>query len=547
MGAFAMCRRSVFGMAVAAGMAMGVGGCGGNGVTVKNENPKGTVGGLVVDGVTLQPIDGVAVRILSAGGSFESTTGTDGFYKIPAVPSGGFTLELSKEGFLAVRIVSTLEGSVGNFPIASPIETVPPVGLVATGPDFVVRVVDTNGAAVAGVTATGRTTFSYVDLSSGTPRYVGGTVISTQTAADGRLVFKGLPNVATYGSLSGSYTYDALLGTISATDLVVSVAPLAVMGQDNYAYAGGTFRYSLVQLDGSLPQIVLGGPTDPLRVVESNVEWLKDGFTLPSFSLPVTGSTIPTAGPITIAFSEAVNPATLRAQVFTEAGLPGPALTPTVSLNLVALAPIAPFDAGHRYNLVLHADAALNPGSATRQRNADVPFFATPSAAAQPTVVSAKLTAGATSGTVQLVLSEPIGLGNGAAQNYPCVVFYEGVNLDGSVGGEPQVAGEWSADPSALSCNYTTSPVAGLFPQFIDSSLLTGTENKDAPAGQPVTGFTNIFTTTFSGYQMSGAMPAANSSTPVAGTKGHLYFSKLATTVRRVDGTPVTDIAFTLQ
>ena len=143
-------------------------GCG-DGVTVNNHNPKGTVGALILDGATQQPLPGVTVTLLSAGGTFHSGTAADGFFRTGAVPAGAFTMQLSKDGYVPVSVQGNLVGTNGNFPIANPLATLGPIGLAPVGPDFVVRVADSNGAAVAGVTGTLRNTFSYVDYSSTVP------------------------------------------------------------------------------------------------------------------------------------------------------------------------------------------------------------------------------------------------------------------------------------------------------------------------------------------------------------------------------------------
>jgi len=525
-------------------------GCGDSGVVVNNVNPLGTVGGLVVDGASQAPLDGVAVRILSAGGTFDTTTGTDGFYKLAGVPAGSFTVQLGKDGFLGVRVQGTLNGAVGNFPISSPISTITPIGLVAVGPDFIVRVVDSSGVAVTGATASARMPFSYVDLATGTPKYTGSTVVSATTAADGRLVFKGLPDVQKFGVGLGGTIYDPSIGYIGVDTVAIAVAPTLVTGQENYQYAGGIFTYRLLQITNSVVQIVLSGPTDSLVILESNLEWLRNGFVAPSAGNYVNGSIIEPAGPITIAFSEAVNPATLRAQVTTEGGLPGPALTPTVNLNLVSLA--GNFAAGQRYNLLLTADAALNPAAPNRQRNANVPFFIKPSDA-KPTVVSAKMNplsavAPAVT-TVTFTLSEPIGFGDGLAQSYDCVVFYEGANFDGSGAGQSLVLGEWATDPNSLTCSTTSPVVPAPAVGAANNGRLTGTENKDNPNAAALTGFSPYFTATFSSYVIASmpGMPAPSYTAPVATGKGHLYFTKTVGSVRRANGEPITDIPFTLQ
>ena len=514
-----------------------------NGVTVDNSNPRGTVGGLIVDAVTEAPLGGVAVTILSAGddGTYQFTTGADGFYRIGNVPAGAFTIQFGKMGYVTAQTTNTLVGAVGNFPISSPIATLAPIGLFATGPSFVLRVVDANGAAVSGVKATARMMASYVSMENGTLQPGGNIAVTTTSAADGRLVFAGLPDTGQLGTLISTPTYVPSVGYVGVNNILVSIEPVNVMGQDNYQYAGGVFIFSTLTASSTVQQVVLAGPSDPLRIVESNIEWLKDTFVLPGPGAPIPGSVVPTNGPITIAFSEAIDPVTLRAQIVAEAGGAGPTLMPTVNLNLVTLAPATPFEGGKRYNLILHANTALNPGLPNRQRDASVPFFAKIDPATKPSVVSAKLT-----GTVvQFVLSEPVGLGDGAAQSYTCVVFYEGINFDNSTAGQSLVSGEWSSDPGALTCS-TVSPVVGVNPVAGNAGVLLGIENKGATFALPITGYSSQFTATFDQYT-TGSMSAAAGGVPIVGTKGHLYFPRLAQTVHRVTGEPVGDVVFTLQ
>jgi hypothetical protein len=502
-----------------------------NGVTVQNQNPKGTVGGLILDGATLMPVTGVAVEIISGGGSFTAMTDATGIFKVTNVPSGTLIVEISKSMYVSARLDAALGGSVGNFPIGSPVTTLPPIGLIPVRADFAVRVVDTNGAPVTGVSGIARTDLSYLDLSSNTPIGNGITSANAKTAADGRLVFKGLPDAAAVG-------VDA--------NVAISIAPIEVTGQDDYQYAGGIFDFELLTLGTSVPQITLFGPNDALLVLASNAEWLRTGFQLPSPATPVNGSLIGAMGPITVSFSEAIDSSTVRAQLSTENGGAGPMLTPTVNLNQLSLVPTTALNAGQRYNLKLYAQTSLSPGLPDRSVDLSAPFFASPAAGSSVTMVSAVLTGN----TIQFTLSEPIGLGNGVGQGFPCAVFYEGVNFDGSAAGQPLVDGEWSTNPSSLSC-ATASPVTSPVPNApaFDNGNISGEENNGNLMAQHETGFATYFSTSFAAYT-TGTAPAVampGSNVPVSGTKGHLYFPTVASSVHRANGQPVTQIDFTIQ
>ena len=204
------------------------------------------------------------------------------------------------------------------------------------------------------------------------------------------------------------------------------------MGTEIYDFLGGKFAFNLNALQYSAQVIHLAGPNTPLTILDSNIEYLRgrSGSGSPAFAAPV-GSLIPINGPIDIAFNQAIDPTTLRAQFLDAAGnLMSTTAMATVSLNSVSITPSVPLPAGKRFNLILHAIAATTAGTNSTASQLDVtaPFFTEPPAGAPITVVaSSVMTNVPASGfiTVSFELSEPIGLGGGNNKPLDCVAFYE--------------------------------------------------------------------------------------------------------------------------
>src|SRR6478672_9483268 len=85
-------------------------------VAVTNQNPHGTVGGVVLDFDGETPLMGATVTLQSAGGTFTGMTDAGGLYTITDVPAGGFWLTIDAPGHEPAYFSSALSASVGNFP-----------------------------------------------------------------------------------------------------------------------------------------------------------------------------------------------------------------------------------------------------------------------------------------------------------------------------------------------------------------------------------------------------------------------------------------------
>jgi hypothetical protein len=493
-------------------------------------NPLGTVGGLLLDAGSQQPLAGVAVKVIAGGTTLSGMSDMNGTFVIPMVPSGPFIFQASLTGYLTAQFASNLGGAVGESPVQDPQTTIGPIGLIKSTGSFSVLLVDQTGAPAAMVKVVGRThQANYVDFSSGNGVGVGSMELTAQSGADGMVQFTGLPEIA------------EVLAYVDP-EFTVDVPPQKIASTNSYSFLGLSLSYNLAQLGmgtGNLqaPTIVLAGPTTALAVLGSNIP------TLNGVTNTVSVLTVPPNGPLTIVFNQAIDPKTVRAQFYNEDGLTLSPAQPmaTVTTNVLTMTPNQALVAAARYDVLLHVDALLSGGSST-EYNTLAPFFVEQASGVTPTVNMGSISRTVNGGTqtVTFTLNEPIGLGQGNTNAIDCVAFYEGVNLDN---GDPAFyPGEWSATAGALKCVSQANP-----PPLFDATILRPIEQA------PFTGFASKFsitinnipgqpTTTNSGA-CSPLAPPASCAGPQMGKTIHLVFSKLAAgaTIRRTNGQPVVD------
>ncbi|MCU1282992.1 MAG: putative lipoprotein [bacterium] len=536
-----------------------IGGCS-QGVSVDNGNPSGTVAGIVLDATSEAPLMGATVTVLAGDKSETAMTDMNGQFAVGKVPAGTFIMTVSQMGFVSAQLTDVLSGSVGNFPVSNPQRTIGPIGLFPATGTFTVHVVDEAGAPVPMLKLSARTGVRQVVYTNGAPVGEGAYEVSATTAADGSAAFMGLP---IYAGLGGT------AGIVDDTFTVV-VPPTKVMGTEIYDFLGGAFPFHLNNLVQSAQVIHLAGPNTALTILDSNIEYLRGriGSASPAFSAPV-GSVIPINGPINIAFNQAIDQSTLRAQFLDADGKLTPQMAmATVSLNVVSISPAMPLAAGKRFNLLLHAVAATAAGTvggASAELNVTAPFFSAPPAGAPITVVANSVvysspTAGAI--TVTFELSEPVGIGNGNNGALDCVAFYEvgsasapGFNNDptNSFQGDWKASTQQGSPPTNLVCRQPVGAGVVGAPE-INVTALTSLETA-TPTTTPtvVTGFSSRFSITVGiaptnanagpckQLNPPGTLPGC--SIPAVGTKVHLIFSRQdsTTTVKRVNGTTAPD------
>ncbi|HEY1587704.1 MAG TPA: carboxypeptidase regulatory-like domain-containing protein [Polyangia bacterium] len=528
------------------------------GVSVDNGNPSGTVAGMVLDATSEAPLMGATVTVIAGDKTQTATTDMNGQFAVGKVPAGTFIMQVTQMGFVTAQLTDMLGGAVGNFPVSNPQVTIGPIGLFPATGTFTVHVVDEAGAAVPSLKLSARTGVRQVVYVNGAPFGQGAYEVSASTGADGVATFTGLP------------IYAGLVGIVDDS-LTVSVPPTKVMGTEVYDFLGASFPFHLNGLVSSAQVIHLAGPNTALTILDSNIEYLRgrSGSGSPAFTAAV-GSLVPINGPITIAFNQAIDPSSLRAEFLDADGKLNAVqpMAPTVSLNVVSLSPANPMSAGKRFNLILHAVAATTAGTVGGAAQLDVtaPFFTEPPSGAPITVVANSVVtnqppSGTGAITVTFELSEPVGVGFGNNGTLVCVAFYEigGANAPG-FDVDPNVVfqGDWkspanSSPPANLVCRQTVGAGIVGAPEM-DVTALTSLESANTMTSPTVvTGFSSKFQISIAmAPTMSHAGPCKQQTMPPmlpgcaipgSGTKVHLIFSRQdsTTTVKRVNGTTAPD------
>ena len=496
-----------------------VGGCGSDqNVTVGTSAAKGSVGGVVLDAAPgLPPLAGASVTVIAGGSTFNATTDVNGTFAVSDVPAGSVVVKLSSMGRFDVYLTQVLDSSAGNFPVSNAALTVGPIAMVSNKGAFSVRVVDENGAAVAGEPVNLRGSASYLDLSNGGVVAKGSVEASATSGMDGTAALAGLPD---WGSI----------GPILPDTILLNFPPKQLQGAAGYEFLGLTLQVAATAFTGvfsQTPTVVLAGPRSPLSVLSSSLDWLE------SFSSGPLGSQVPASGPITVAFNQAIDPASVRVQLLTEFGAAAQAMPmPTVTGNLLSIAFSQPLDAGTRYNLSLHANATYRDQS--KELDVTAPFFVPQAQGTGVSITNASRQDPDNPNDYIVMFSEPVGIGYGSVGSVFCVVFYE-ANLDGDL--NTSSPGEWSGGGlNTLRCDNT-------HPGF---ELRPDEPQLGVTIGSPITGFTTRWriavhpqsANCYNGYACS-----------VSNSTVHLVFSRNVdpnAVFKRSDGTPLPDMTFTM-
>jgi hypothetical protein len=501
-----------------AAAALVVGCSSGDNVTVGTSAARGAVGGVVLDAAPgLPPLASASVTVIAGGSSFPTTTDMNGVFAVHDVPSGSVLVELAAPGHLDVYLHEELPAAAGNFPASNAL-TVGPIAMAGSGGTLKLRVVDEVGAPATGIKVIARSA-GYVDLASAPPMSGGTIEAGATTSSDGTATIAGLPDFAAAGPILDDH-------------VTVAVPPATVMSASPYEFLGLEEQVQARQLGAddatSSLTLVLAGPHTPLTVLASNLDWLLTGVA------GAVGSLVSTAGPIDVVFNQAVNQASVRAELLDENGAPvaAPATTSATGNAVTVTLTGKPLDPATRYNLSLHVDAL---GSTSKSYDALAPFFTPPPATAGAvTIASSSGIDPNNTNDFILEFSEPIGLGSGSTSSIPCVVFYE-ADLDGN--SQVTSAGEWNANGNgALRCE-TDGSHPGFYLRPDEPTFAVNHTS-------PVTGFSSRWRITvrpltavcWNGYQCC------------IGNGGllHLVFSRNTDPgfrVKRVDGSSVPDIA----
>lgn len=511
-------RTSLRGARMTLGLALLAGGCGDQSVTVGNSDVKGSVGGIILDALPgFPPLGNATITVISGGHSTSVHTDDQGYFSVTGVQAGGVVVKIAADGHAPVYVSRTLDFAAGNFPLANPSLTVGPIAVLGTATPWKVRLVDENGGQAANVKITARSAAAYLDLSSGAAVATGVIEASATTGADGLATVAGLPD------------FNAIGGLISDA-ITVSVPPIEVQGAtETYAFLGADFSFNGRKAATQTPTIVLAGAHTPLQVLASSLDYLTAGaaFATPSLVNPT--------GPITVTFNQAINPASVRAIVYNDAGQLPPMVTPqwTTVANVVTISFSSgkPLDAGTRYNLQLHAQSLSDQAKDYTQL---APFFTQlADKNAMVTISNGSHFDTQNQNDYVVVFSEPVGIGFGSAANVACTVFYE-ADLDGN--SQVTSPGEWNPNGnSALKCS-PNDPHLGYY--------LRPDEATGFPA--PQTGFAQRWRLAAKAY---GNMCVGNYQCCAGTATVHFQFSRNpdpATVMRRLNGQPLPDMSFIL-
>jgi hypothetical protein len=346
--------------------ALGFAACGSLHTGATEPSAGGAVGGLVVAaGPGEPPLAGAAVEIVTPRGTVAVTSDQSGFFHAGGVAAGPLTVRVTLDGYLPVLLDAQLGGAAGSVPVAGATLTLGPIGLVRADGALTVQVVDDAGAPAPMVGAIARLPLTYVDYSSdGAPRAAGRSSLAASSGADGVLSFTALPDLAQLGYVVGL-----------SDRLAVDVPPMQVTSaQVPYAFLGVTAFFALEHGSAATPTIVLAGPTSPLRVVDTNVDYLLAAAEGQPF-LAGASQLVDPAGPLVIVFNQAIDPITLSAVLTDEEGQPSSVtLAPSTVGNQLTLAPSQALPGGARLNLALHVEAS---GASDSSRELDIiaPLF----------------------------------------------------------------------------------------------------------------------------------------------------------------------------
>ena len=475
---------------------------------VSNVTPVGSVGGLIVDAVTLKGIKDVDVQVLAGGSVYKAANKTDatGQFSVDKVPPGGLIVmisPLSSGKYMPVNIVANMPNAAGEFPLANATLSVGPVGLIpkATATEaFRVQILTADGAPANNVTATLSASVKYVDYKSGTAQAKGTTMVEAKTGGSGVAKFTGMPD------------FSALLGLVGngISDTVrVKVMPYDKNADGVFEFLGKETIYNVTQLKNHVPTIILNNDKAPtaLKIEASSISAL-------------TGTKGPrqlgsTSGPLYVAFNWPLDSTLTKISLYDEFGNIPPNL-PTVNIsgNLLTVN-FKGLKAGAEYNITIKAYATV--GKELLSGTFGAPFF-TP-----PTSSSAKVTASLSRKstdtthpnytTIVVTFSEPVGTGTpGQSLSGSNAVVYFGYDLDGN--------GKTGDSPSER--GYT-------------SSQTTLTINEKAPPGKAgLSGFATRWQFVLPNTSLGGAV--------AAGTPVDLSFSRISLKVERASGELVADM-----
>lgn len=401
---------------------------------INNVAPRGSVGGVVVDLSTGEPIAGVEVTVVAGAAVLPASDGpvvtdSSGRFSVADVPSGDVIVVLAPPtGYLPVRIQATLDDAAGEFPKDNSTLSLGPVALAPLAPDtspFVVRLLLPSGAPAASVQTSARVGFSWALMNNDRPTAQGLTLVEAVSDAAGLAAFKGLPDFARLASLDGQ-------GGIT-DEVRVWIPPADTTGDGIPDFLGTVQTFSVNAISSAVPTVVLSSTVTQLQIVASTIPGLdkKAGTrVLPSVS-----------GPFFVAFNLPLHEGLTSASLYDGDGVAVEAPTLNFDGTMLSMS-FTNLVEGQEYNLNLRAVGVANGGPV--ERTFSTPFFVPIAGGTEVTTSLSRQSD--TDPVVDVTFNLPIGTGNPGQNNLPAVYFDYDLDDSGRKGDYPGEVGATSSN-----------------------------------------------------------------------------------------------------
>ena len=119
-------------------------------IEISSAQAMGTVGGLVLSGVTREPLSGATVQLLAGGVPSSATTDATGAFTFAKVPSGEVSITIDKTDYLSAMLHGYLLGA-GEYPIDNASLTFGPIGLMPASGTFSALLMFDDGSPAGGI------------------------------------------------------------------------------------------------------------------------------------------------------------------------------------------------------------------------------------------------------------------------------------------------------------------------------------------------------------------------------------------------------------
>ncbi|GAB4513127.1 MAG: hypothetical protein Tsb0020_31280 [Haliangiales bacterium] len=470
---------------------MAASGCGGDSLSVDTATARGAVGGIVIDAASRQPLAGASIDLLAGDVYYEPViTDETGRFSFSSVPAGQFLITMAgPDSYQGAWVRGEIPASAGDFPSDNLPVTIGPVGLIQADQTLRVRIINQQGGPVSSYELFMRTQTQYIDFSDSRGVSAGEMLYSATTNADGYADFVGVPDFYRLGP--------------EADDTLTFTLPPLDSEQDGVnEYPGGQAVIKVRNQDQPSLRIVLSASYNGvLEILQSSLQ----GFIDPS----APASVVAVNDVLSVLFSLPIN-GDVVVNVANESGQPL-GIAPNVSVREDSLSigfAAQPLTPGREFNLTIRASSSI--GGAVVNGEFGIPFF---------TSGIEELSGTATelgSGDLEVVFSEPIGVGGGLAPVVAagdCVVFVDAdLNGSGVVGDAVNELGNDVCNIELRSAEPEPGGLAGL------------------------SGYTSV-------WQFTPPTIAAGAALP-ADTAIHVLLSQLSgdATIEFPDGDPATDV-----